>query len=833
MWVAMRSKGSILKERSDMHKGKASVLLIVLILAATFLMAAAPVLQAGITPMTSGNACSCHGSSYTEYVHIDNYSIPSQINISQTLTVRVNVTMDSTAYDPAKSSYWISDLTVTVTSVNNHNTVKGSPKTNNSLLPTFTREYLFTITGSSAGQDTIKIEAKITTHHIGNYVTDTVQGNVLVIKLKEPPVLSNGKVTPLKGYNQTFFTFSVTYSDGDGDLPASINVIIDGKAPKALKVTDGNADNILSGEDYSTKFNGTNLGIGNHNFKFTAADNLFDATGDLIVHQGPLVDIYIPPNKPPTVVVTSPKTGAHLLGIVNITGTAVDPDAGDKVQSVEVNFDNLSWVKANGTAKWYQTWDCSNMTTGSHAIFARATDGNNYSKPVVTYVHIDRIIRMPPTVNFTGYHYMVEDLMVVSGVSAPGNNSGIVEKVAIWADPLHTWVTVDRKGPDLGNGTLSFDSWSWVWNTSQVDQGVYTLNAKAWSGSLISSIVNLDVTVIKINHRPAITTTEPADPVTMYEGGMKTFKVTTVDRDSDLLTNHWTIDTIPKQSLMDPMALTYKASYTSAGNHLVTIMVSDGHDVNGTVNYTWHLTVLKGFIITDNTVLPTGPIDSGQAQTFNVSVFDPEGGKKSYAWTIDGVKDATGVGPSYRFLYEAQSTQQTKHTITLNVQNSQAQSKDLTWTVDVKGKAPMTNPGGGNGNTASGADAQVIPWLLVVVVIIAVVFVIYVSVRRSKGADQGAVAQTDASIPPPAPAGMPPMQDPTMMQTSPVEDPYAYQYQGQDPNAYQYQAQEPAIEQPPPAQEPTAPQEQAPGQEGQSTTQTPLERPPDEGGGAQ
>jgi len=764
--------------------------------------------------MTSGNACSCHGTSYTEFVRIDNYSIPSQILVGQMLPIRVNVTMNSTAYYPAKSSYWISDLTVTITSVNGHNTVKGSPQTSQNLLPEYTKEYRFNITGSSAGQDTIKIEAKITTDHIGNYVTETIQGNVLVIKPKEPPVLFNGKVTPLKGFNQTVFTFSVTYSDGDGDLPASIAVMIDGKAPRVLTVTDGNPNNILSGEDYSTKVNGTNLGIGNHDFKFTAADNLFAATGDNITHQGPRVDIYIPPNKPPTVVVTSPKSGSRLQGIVNITGTATDPDVGDKVQSVEVNFDNSTWVTANGTAKWYQPWDCSNMTTGPHAIFARATDGNNYSKPVATYVHVDRIIRVPPTVNFTGYHYTVEDLMQVSGTSARGNNSGPVEKVAIWADLLHTWVTMDRKGPPLDNGTPSFDSWSWVWNTSQVDPGVYTLSAKAWSGSFISAIVDLDVTVIKINHRPAITTTEPADPVSMYEGGIKAFKVTTVDRDSEPLTNHWAIDNVPKQSLIDPMTLTYKASYSSAGTHVVTIMVSDGHDVNGTVNYTWHLTVLKGFIITDNTVLATGPIDSGKAQAFNISVFDPDGGKMSYAWSVDGQKDATGVGPSYRFLYEAQSAQQTKHTVSLTVQNSQGQSKELTWVVDVKGKAPVSNPDGNNGNKASGLDAQVIPWLMVVLVIIAVVFVIYMGVRRAKRTDEGTTVQTDASVPPPAPEGVPPMQDPTMMQTS--------------------YAPEPAMEQTPPIQEPTAPQEktQDQGQDDQFPTQTPPEWPPDEGGGA-
>jgi hypothetical protein len=687
----------------------------------------------------------------------------------------------------------LADITVTVTSTKSYTTVQGSPQQNNSQLPGFTRKYVFNLTGKSAGQDVIKVQAKMLSHHMGCQATDTVQGNLLIIKPKEAPVLSSARVTPSKGYNQTVFTFAVKYMDTDADLPVSIAVIIDGKAPRPLSITDGNADNILSGEDYSTKVNGSVLGLGDHKFKFTAADNLFQAIGDNGDHPGPKVDIYIAPNKPPTVVIVTPVTGSTVRGVINITGTAVDPDTGDKVQSVEVNVDNATWVVATGTAKWFILWDLSNTSTGSHAIFAKATDGENYSKPVAAYIHVERIVRDPPTVTITGGHYIAEDIMEVSGTSARGNNSGPVELVSLWADPIEAWSTTERKGSPLGNGTPSYDSWRWVWNTSEVDAGNYTLNARAWSGALVSLVVSADVAVIKINHMPMLLTTEPPDPVTMYEGGTRTFKVTAGDWDRDILSYKWTFDKTPKQQQFDPLSLTYKASYTSAGTHEVTVVVSDGHQVNGSVSYTWHLTVLEGFIVSDQTVPATGPIDSGAAQALNVTVFDPEGGKISYAWAVDGQKDATGVGPDYSFIYEPQTAQQTRHTVALKLQNSQGQSKDLSWTVDVTGKVPITGPGGGQGNHASGLDALVIPWLMVVLVVIAIVFTLYVGLKRKREPEIDPTV-----VPPPAPpsdmSAMPPMaQDPATTQAPLAQDPTVNDYQTLD----QYQGGQGPIDMPP------------------------------------
>ncbi|WP_455393088.1 Ig-like domain-containing protein [[Eubacterium] cellulosolvens] len=87
------------------------------------------------------------------------------------------------------------------------------------------------------------------------------------------PKLTQGKVIPNKGTTETDFTFSVHYSDEDGDPPTTIQVWIDGGAHNM---------NLKSGEDaangiYEYK---TKLTEGVHKYYFTANDGKDDAISD-------------------------------------------------------------------------------------------------------------------------------------------------------------------------------------------------------------------------------------------------------------------------------------------------------------------------------------------------------------------------------------------------------------------------------------------------------------------------------------------------------------------------------------------------------------------------
>ena len=121
------------------------------------------------------------------------------------------------------------------------------------------------------------------------------------------PVLSNGNVDPASGYTSATFTYSVTYTDPDGDEPTVITVSIDGGPPIDVTVKQGEDGDFTNGEAYEYSTSG--LTEGSHTFQFAATDGANVAVGDTGVHDGPTVTQppsggfggggFLPPPPPP------------------------------------------------------------------------------------------------------------------------------------------------------------------------------------------------------------------------------------------------------------------------------------------------------------------------------------------------------------------------------------------------------------------------------------------------------------------------------------------------------------------------------------------------------
>ena len=90
-----------------------------------------------------------------------------------------------------------------------------------------------------------------------------------IIPPNKEPKLTEGKMSPSSGDTDTTFTFTVHYTDEDGDAPKSIAVVIDGEAHEMV-LKDGNASD--GTYEYKTK-----LDKGKHDYYFTAYDGKADA----------------------------------------------------------------------------------------------------------------------------------------------------------------------------------------------------------------------------------------------------------------------------------------------------------------------------------------------------------------------------------------------------------------------------------------------------------------------------------------------------------------------------------------------------------------------------
>jgi len=109
-----------------------------------------------------------------------------------------------------------------------------------------------------------------------------------------PPILEYGQVTPMKGFTDTEFTFSIDYTDDfSGDEPSMKEVVIDGTV-NVMTTTD---DDVTDGAIYDYK---TVLKAGQHQFYFIFSDgttNLrYPGSGSI---SGPIV---VEPNQPPQLV---------------------------------------------------------------------------------------------------------------------------------------------------------------------------------------------------------------------------------------------------------------------------------------------------------------------------------------------------------------------------------------------------------------------------------------------------------------------------------------------------------------------------------------------------
>lgn len=102
-----------------------------------------------------------------------------------------------------------------------------------------------------------------------------------------------------------------------------------------------------------------------------------------------------PENSPPVCTITNLDREQTVEGVVQIQGTATDPDGDAQILRVEVDIDGFGWELANGTTSWSHSWDTSDSKPGYHTVHARAYDGEDYSNQYWIVVEIPRSRTVP------------------------------------------------------------------------------------------------------------------------------------------------------------------------------------------------------------------------------------------------------------------------------------------------------------------------------------------------------------------------------------------------------------------------------------------------------
>jgi hypothetical protein len=97
-------------------------------------------------------------------------------------------------------------------------------------------------------------------------------------------------------------------------------------------------------------------------------------------------------NYPPSINQIFPEENNSISGLVNIYGTASDPNGNKTLNKVEVKIDDKPWENASGTEYWNYSWNTIGETEGMHTIYARSYDGELYSNLSVVNVVVLNVI---------------------------------------------------------------------------------------------------------------------------------------------------------------------------------------------------------------------------------------------------------------------------------------------------------------------------------------------------------------------------------------------------------------------------------------------------------
>jgi hypothetical protein len=199
-------------------------------------------------------------------------------------------------------------------------------------------------------------------------------------------------------------------------------------------------------------------------------------------------------------------------------------------------------------------------------------------------------------------------------------------------------------------------------------------------------------TTTGVPNLPPLLTPLPEDPdVEVEENRTVRFSLFVEDEGPFPLTIEWWVDGVRAVGEnADQMVM--RPSYTDAGDHTVTVVVSDAASPPGVSTFTWNLTVLN--VNVAPVLLGTAP-EEGEVTTrevpegtyrFSVSAEDPDEGVLSFEWEVNDVPVDPGHvsegGAAFSFPVDHESAGE--HAVVCRVEDRAGEGFWVRWTLTVE-----------------------------------------------------------------------------------------------------------------------------------------------------
>lgn len=278
-------------------------------------------------------------------------------------------------------------------------------------------------------------------------------------------------------------------------------------------------------------------------------------------------------NDPPLVVdIDGVNVGEDSEVIIDVLKICTDPD-GDILTVDSISQPTNGTATINGSDLVYvPERDFSGVDSFTYTV----SDGNGGISTGTVTITIEAVNDPPVAVNDS--YETNEDTQLI--IDAPG---------ILWNDKDTDGDTITIVlESDVSSGSLILnEDGSFAYTPTADFAGTDSFTYQANDGSVNSNIVTVTITVIQVNDPPVIDSYSfSGSNPTIDEGSAQEFLVSASDPDSDALTYTWVND--GKLVGDDSEGYTYSPGYDEAGQHSLTVMISDG---TTSTSHTWVITV--------------------------------------------------------------------------------------------------------------------------------------------------------------------------------------------------------------------------------------------------
>ena len=167
----------------------------------------------------------------------------------------------------------------------------------------------------------------------------------------------------------------------------------------------------------------------------------------------------------------------------------------------------------------------------------------------------------------------------------------------------------------------------------------FTDNLLYYEWNVIVNDIDQEIIVNDIQPTPG--------PVTINETETINFFIDAYDPDGNPLEYSWKLNGFEESTTS---TYDFTTDYTSAGNYLVTLDVTDNFtdrsdNSRNELNYSWTVMVndVDQEIVVNDIQPAPGPVTINETETINffIDAYDPDGNPLEYSWKLDGVEEST------------------------------------------------------------------------------------------------------------------------------------------------------------------------------------------------